>query len=358
MQSQLTKANKPPELSYAASLNIINRCYIDVRSPSEYAADHIPGAFNLPLFDDEQRAKIGAIYHNISQNQARLSGLELAIPRLPWLLGELRQIHLTGYCPILYCWRGGLRSQAVQEAATLQGLPCLRLAGGYKEYRHWVLDILDKPLPFPVITLHGLTGCGKTAILRLLREKHDLQVLDLEGLAQHRGSVFGHIGLAGQPTQKYFQSLLAYELFKFSSTKPLLLECESRRVGCLLLHDNLYSAIKNGLRILVYDSPRGRAYRLLMEYAPAQNLDQIIEALNSPALKAKFSATRLYQLAQQIQAGTYEEVIEYLLIHYYDPLYYYPGAPTQDYSLTVNSVDIAKAAKEIERIVKDIECQK
>jgi tRNA 2-selenouridine synthase len=342
------------ELTYAASLIIMNRCYIDVRSPDEYAADHIPGALNLPLFDDEQRAKIGAIYHNISQSQALLTGLELAAPRLPWLMSELSALYQQGQTLILYCWRGGLRSQAVVDAAALRGLPCLRLSGGYREYRRWVLDMLHEPLPFRVITLHGLTGCGKTAVLRLLKQRHGLQALDLEGLAQHRGSVFGHIGLSTQPPQKYFQSLLAEELRCCDSAKPLLLEGESRRVGRLLLHDSLYSAIKTGLPILLYDSPTGRARRLLAEYAPQRHLKEILQALSSPALKAKFSAARLEGLAQQMRAGAYAEVIEYLLTHYYDPLYHYPSSPAPGYALALESSDIDLAAQRIGEFVEKI----
>jgi tRNA 2-selenouridine synthase len=340
-------------LSYATSLKIKNRCYIDVRSPAEYADDHIPGALNLPLFDDEQRAKIGTIYHNISQSQAFLTGLELAAPRLPRLISELGDIHQQEQNLLLYCWRGGLRSQAVADAATLQGLLCLRLAAGYREYRRWVLGILDQPLPFRVITLHGLTGCGKTAVLRLLKQRQGLQVLDLEGLARHRGSVFGHIGLPAQPSQKYFQSLLAEELRGYDSAQPLLLEGESRRVGRLLLHNSLYSAIKCGLRILLYDSPANRARRLLNEYEPQRHEQEILCALDSPPLKAKFSAVRLMGLAQQLRSGAYAEVIEYLLTHYYDPLYHYPSGPAPGYVLAVDSADIDTAAQRINEFVKE-----
>ena len=338
-------------MDYAASLDVENRCYIDVRSPVEYAADHIPGAINLPLFDDGQRAKIGAVYHNISKDQARLTGLELAVPRLPWLMSELRGIYQGGQVPLLYCWRGGLRSQAVAEAAALQGLPCLRLSGGYREYRRWVLSFLEEPLPFSVITLHGLTGCGKTAVLRLLKQDHCLQVLDLEGLAQHRGSVFGHIGLKEQPPQKYFQSLITEELSGLDRAKPLLMECESRRVGCLLLHDSLFAALKSGLRILLYDSPSGRARRLLAEYAPEQHMTDMLQALDSPALRAKFSAARLQYLAGRLQAGNEPEVIEYLLTHYYDPLYHYPDAPAEGYAACINSSDDKEAADMINQLI-------
>jgi tRNA 2-selenouridine synthase len=326
--------------------------YIDVRSPIEFAADHIPGALNLPLFDDEQRAKIGAIYHNISQDQAHLTGLELAAPRLPQLLQKLAEISQQGHTPVLHCWRGGLRSQAVQEAAVLRGIPCLRLSGGYREYRRWVLALLEKPLPSPVITLYGLTGCGKTAVLRLLKQRHGLQVLDLEGLAQHRGSVFGHIGLAQQPPQKYFQSLLAAQLRGLDSSKPLLLECESRRIGQLLLHDTLYSAIKAGTRVLLYDSPAGRARRLLAEYDPQRHHEDVMQALHSPTLKSKFSNVTLQELAQQINTGYYADVIEYLLIHYYDPLYHYPSEPTAGYALAVESADVEAAALFIAKIIE------
>jgi tRNA 2-selenouridine synthase len=247
----------------------------------------------------------------------------------------------------LYCWRGGLRSQAVWEAAALNSIPCLRLNGGYRAYRRWVLGLLNEPLPLRVITLHGLTGCGKTAVLRLLKQDYGIQILDLEGLARHRGSVFGHIGLKIQPTQKYFQSLLAQELYGMNKVKPLLLEGESRRIGRLLLHDSLYAALKTGLRILLYNSPAGRARRLLCEYSPEEHLAEILLALKSSALRAKFSAARLKELTVQVEAGAYVKVIEYLLTHYYDPLYHYPCGPAPGYALAVDSENIKKAAEQI-----------
>jgi tRNA 2-selenouridine synthase len=341
------------ELGYAESRRFASPCYIDVRSPVEFAADHIPGAYNLPLFDDEQRAKIGAIYHN-QPDQAFLTGMELAAPRLPWLMGELAVLRQSERPLILYCWRGGLRSQAVREAAALRGINCLRLSGGYRDYRRWVLGVLNEPLPMRVITLHGLTGCGKTAVLRLLKERHGWQSLDLEGLAQHRGSVFGHIGLTAQPPQKYFQSLLAQELSGLAAGQQLLLECESRRVGRLLLHDSLYTTLKSGLRMLRYDSPAGRARRLLGEYAPAAHLPEIKQALAAPALQAKFSAAWLKDLARQVEEGAYAEVIEYLLTHYYDPLYHYPDGPAAGYALCVESADSGAAAREIDAFIRAI----
>ena len=341
------------EISFAASRHIENNLYIDVRSPAEYAADHIPGALNLPLFSDEQRIKIGAIYHNQPQ-QAFLTGLELAAPRLPRLMEDLAELKRQKNTLILYCWRGGLRSQAVVEAAALQNLPCLRLNGGYREYRRWALDVLNEPITCPLITLNGLTGCGKTAVLQSLKQDYGLQALDLEGLARHRGSVFGHIGLKPQPTQKFFQSLLARELCRFDSAQPLLLECESRRIGRLLLHDSLYAALKASTRILLYDSPSGRAGRLLNEYLPEQHLPEIISALHSPALLSKFSAARLAKLTAQINAGNYEEVIEYLLIHYYDPLYHYPSGPAPGYALAVCSADAKTAAGQIAAFARQL----
>lgn len=334
------------DIRFVDSLGLDNICYIDVRSPAEYAADHIPGACNLPLFDDAQRAKIGAIYHQIGQGQARLAGLELAAPRLSWLLEELAK-RKQQYDLLLHCWRGGLRSQAVQEAAAAHGIACQRLNGGYREYRRWVVEFLSQALPFRVITLHGLTGCGKTAVLQALQQRYGLPVLDLERLAQHRGSVFGHIGFQQQPSQKYFESLLVAAIRAMDSAKPLLLEGESRRVGSLLLPTSLYSALKSGRRVLLYDSVAGRARRLLQEYRPERYLQQVLQALDSPALQAKFSAARLNGLAQQVEAGAYTEAIEYLLTHYYDPLYHDPDGPAAGYDLCVDSADTQAAAAQI-----------
>lgn len=347
------KTNKQiSDLSYAESRELDSPCYIDVRSPAEYAADHIPDAKNLPLFDDAERARIGEIYHHISQGEARLAGLEILAPKLPLLLRQLDELNRQGRTLVLYCWRGGLRSQAVAETARIMGIPCLRISGGYRDYRRWLTAQLAVPPPFPIIVLHGLTGCGKTAVLHLLRQQYGLQTIDLEGLACHRGSVFGHIGLDEQPTQKYFQSLLMRELSGFDTARPLIVECESRRIGRLLLDEPFFAAMRAGTRILLYDTPQGRARRLLGEYAPADYLEQTAQALASPPLKRKFSATRLAELAAQLEAGAYEEVIEYLLLHYYDPLYHYPSAPSTEYAACFNSANAAAAAAGIAKFIR------
>lgn len=252
---------------------------------------------------------------------------------------------------MLYCWRGGLRSQAVAETARIMGIPCLRLSGGYRDYRRWLVERLAAPPPFKMIVLHGLTGCGKTAVLQLLKQKHGLQTIDLEHLACHRGSVFGHIGLNEQPTQKYFQSLLMRELDCFDSAQPLIVECESRRIGRLLLTEPFFAAMRAGTQILLYDTPPGRARRLLGDYAPKAHLQHIRQALTAPPLMQKFGATRLAKLAAQLEAGEYEEVIEFLLLHYYDPLYHYPGGPSDKYAACFNSADTKKAAAGIAEFV-------
>ena len=367
------------ELSYAESREIENPCYVDVRAPSEYAADHIPGALNLPLFDDAERAKIGEIYHNISQDQARLAGLELVAPKLPQLIKALAEIgagsdtgaatgagadgiygDATGqiqtkrgikHQPVLYCWRGGLRSLAVAGAAELMGIPCLRLRGGYRDYRHWLMESIKAPLPFKTVVLHGLTGCGKTAILHLLKHKHGLQTVDLEGLAKHRGSVFGHIGLGEQPTQKYFQSLLYHELAGLDTARPVIVECESRRIGRLLLDEPFYEAMRRGARILLYDTPAGRTQRLLTDYEPHSHMRHISAALQSPPLQRKFGARNISGLTASLQAGAYEEVISFLLTHYYDPLYHYPHQPAKDYALCADSGNEEQAAAAIAEFI-------
>ena len=340
-------------MSYAESRELDNPCYVDVRTPAEYAADHIPGALNLPLFDDAERAKIGEIYHNINPGQARLAGLELVAPKLPLLMEALAGIGAGAnkHAPVLYCWRGGLRSQAVAGAAELMGIPCLRLHGGYRDYRRWLMERVNAPLPFQLVVLHGLTGCGKTAVLHLLKHQYGLQVVDLEGLAHHRGSVFGHIGLGGQPTQKYFQSLLYHELAGLDTARPLIVECESRRIGRLLLDEPLCDAIRRGARILLYDTPAGRAQRLLKDYAPACHMQPILAALQSPPLRRKFGVRRTGELADRLQAGAYEEVIGFLLTHYYDPLYHYPSEPSGDYALCVDSGNEEQAASEIAEFI-------
>ncbi len=201
---------------------------LDVRSPAEFAQGHIPGALNLPLFSDAERAAVGTAYKQQGRQRAVQLGLEAVGPRLAAMASELQCLASNGGGLRIHCWRGGLRSRSVAWLAGLQQLPVRLLAGGYKTYRRWALDLVS--LPWPLLVLGGRTGTGKTDLLLEL-ERRGSAVVDLEGLANHRGSSFGGLGLGEQPTTEHFENRLAWSLWKLRGQGPVWVEAESAQVG-------------------------------------------------------------------------------------------------------------------------------
>jgi tRNA 2-selenouridine synthase len=203
---------------------------LDVRSPGEFARGHIPAAVNLPLFSDEQRAEIGTLYRHEGRRAAVRRALALVAPRLETLAAELCTWSERGEgAPLrLYCWRGGMRSASLAELAQKLDLPVLLLEGGYKAYRRWVLALFERP--WPLALLGGRTGTGKTELLLALRQ-HGVAVVDLEGLAHHRGSSFGGLGLPPQPSTEHYENRIATVLHSLEGAGRIWLEAESAMVG-------------------------------------------------------------------------------------------------------------------------------
>ena len=201
---------------------------VDVRSPSEYQQGHIPGARNLPLFSDAERAEVGTCYKHQGRQAAVQLGLALVGPRLPAMAESLLAIRQPE-CPLrLHCWRGGMRSGSVAWLASTLDLPAVLLAGGYKAYRRWVLATVEQP--WPLLVLGGRTGTGKTALLHALQQQ-GAAVVDLEGLAHHRGSSFGGLGLPPQPSSEHYENRLANRLRQLGQARTIWLEAESAQVG-------------------------------------------------------------------------------------------------------------------------------
>ncbi|MFN5828613.1 MAG: tRNA 2-selenouridine(34) synthase MnmH, partial [Rhodobacterales bacterium] len=203
---------------------------IDVRAPAEWAEDHIPGAVNLPVLDDAERARVGTIYKRENPFRARKVGAALVARNAAAHLEGPLADKPGGWRPLVYCWRGGQRSGSFASILSQIGWRVETVAGGYKTYRSLVVQALyDAPVPSRVIVLDGNTGTAKTELLALMAER-GVQVIDLEGLANHRGSLFG--GRAGgQPSQKGFESRLAMALAALDPTRPLVVEAESSKIG-------------------------------------------------------------------------------------------------------------------------------
>ncbi len=232
----------------------------DVRSPGEYGQAHISGAYSLPLFSDEERKIVGTLYKQQSRGDAIKKGLEFFGVKMKNMVEEVEKIILThksltnsianseesGPATILvHCWRGGMRSAGVAWLLDLYGFKVYTLAGGYKAYRNWVLQQLERPHRFKM--LGGYTGSGKTEMLKELA-KNGHSIIDLEGIAHHKGSAFGALGETPQPTQEMFENELATELHKISASLPqdahIWLEDESRRIGLINLPNAIWDAMR------------------------------------------------------------------------------------------------------------------
>lgn len=238
---------------------------IDARSPSEFLEDHLPGAINLPVLDDTERRIVGTIYKQRSAFEARRLGAAWVAKNLARHLQERLQQYPPSWRPLVYCWRGGQRSAAFVTWLRMIGWPAAQLAGGYKTYRRWVLErLIDLPGRFAWRVLAGPTGSGKTRVLQALAQRGQ-QVLDLEALARHRGSILGSWpGGEAQPSQKAFDTALVAALRRFDPQKPVFVEAESKRIGLLQLPDALHEAIRLA-PMIVLDTPHECRMQLLLE---------------------------------------------------------------------------------------------
>lgn len=291
---------------------------IDVRSPSEYAEDHLPGAINLPVLSDEERAQVGTIYKQVSPFDARkLGGAMVAANAARHIAGPLAGFG-GGWRPLVYCWRGGQRSGAFVSILAQIGWRAGRIEGGYKAWRALVTERVSAPVPCPVVVLDGNTGSAKTAILqRLAMRGH--QVIDLEGLANHRGSLFGAMP-GGQPGQKLFESRLASALEALDPTRPLLLEGESSRIGNLNLPRGIWQAIIRAPRLRLSVPVAARADYTALTYADTcadpQRLARIMGSL-----RPLHPAERIEDWLRMIDAGDWVGLSAGLMRDHYDPRY-------------------------------------
>ncbi|WP_172294054.1 tRNA 2-selenouridine(34) synthase MnmH [Pseudoruegeria sp. HB172150] len=256
---------------------------IDVRSPAEYAEDHVPGAISLPALSNEERTRVGTIYTQESPFRARKIGAALVARNVAaHLEGPLAEKD-GGWQPLVYCWRGGQRSGAFASILSQIGWRTQTVEGGYRTYRRLVAGMLhETALPHRLILLDGNTGSAKTEFLELLAVR-GVQVVDLEGLAAHRGSLFGAV-TGGQPSQKAFESALAEAFTRADPARPVVVEAESSKIGELLVPPSVWAAMRAAPAIRIVASLRARARYLARAYADitadrellASTLDQLI----------------------------------------------------------------------------------
>ncbi|MCB1407755.1 MAG: tRNA 2-selenouridine(34) synthase MnmH [Rhodobacteraceae bacterium] len=293
---------------------------IDARSPAEFAEDHLPGAINLPVLDNAERAEVGTIYVQDSRFRARRLGAALVARNVARHLQTALADKPADYRPLVYCWRGGQRSGSFAMILGQIGWQVGVLDGGWKAWRRLVQQAFyDAPFPVPVTVLDGNTGTAKTAILHKVAERGG-QVIDLEGLARHRGSLFGLVPGDEQPTQKRFESALAEVVMHLDPTRPVLVEAESNRIGALRLPPSLWQAMQAAPRIALEAPVEARANWLTQAYgdiiAAPEELAARIAAL------APFQPRDTVAEWQALARGRqFEALAARLMREHYDPRY-------------------------------------
>lgn len=328
--------------------------FVDMRSPGEYAAGHIPSAVNIPLFDDEERCIVGTTYRQIGVEEAQQQGLAYVSAKLPAIVEQVRRLYKSGRAVVVYCWRGGMRSKSLVTVLDLMGISAYQLLGGYKAYRQHVLDCLRDFAVQPVIVvLCGSTGTGKTMILQQLHQRN-IPVIDLEKLANHRGSVFGQIGLGNPATAQNFDARLLQELTKLNSQPYIVVECESKRIGNVYLPDCLFKAMQQGRKLLVSAGLETRVDRLIQEYLAiySDNAAAILASIDS--LRKRLGNKKTDKLAAEFQAGKVRDVVRVLLTEYYDPMYGYEAADSAAYDFFINADNLEQATEIITQYLQQL----
>jgi tRNA 2-selenouridine synthase len=286
---------------------------IDVRSPVEYNKGHITGAMNIPIFSDEERSHIGSLYKQKGSIPAIQKGLEFVGPRMKKLAEEARSFAVGEQLKV-YCWRGGMRSEKMSWLFELVGLHCQVLKGGFKAYRNQLLE--DFKNLDNLIVLQGPTGSGKTDVLTALSKKGE-QVIDLEALAKHRGSAFGHIGMAEQPTSLQFQNDLHAEFMKLDKTRKIWIESESLSIGKVYLPETLWESLNNASVIELSIPEKVRIERLVEEYGKYDISDL---QTSTRKIGKKFGYKNVQDVLNFLEKGDLRNAAE-LLLNYYDKSY-------------------------------------
>lgn len=326
-----------------------NYLLIDVRSPSEYKHSTINGAINIPIFDDYERKVIGTVYINESVEKAKKIGVDVASKKLPEIYEKVIKLKENYDKLVFFCARGGMRSGVLTMFLTAMGINAVKLKGGYKAYRKYIVNELPKiNKNINYIVLHGNTGVGKTEILKKLK-LHGYDVLDLEGAANHRGSLLGNVGLGDTYSQKQFESNIYHTLEKIK-TNHVFVEGESSKIGNINVPKFICDKMKEGIHIFLDADIDFRVNIIVNEYIKDEN--NKIEIFNClDKLNKYISRSNLEKYKTLLEKENYNELAKELMEKYYDPLYM-NSAKNYDYVLKVNVDNIDKSAEIIENWFK------
>ncbi|MBD1398601.1 tRNA 2-selenouridine(34) synthase MnmH [Pontibacter sp. JH31] len=288
---------------------------LDARAPKEYAIGHIPQALSFPIFSDEERARIGTAYKQQGHDPAVLIGLDLFGPQMSGFVREAEKL-VPNKELLVHCWRGGMRSSAMAWLLDFAGFEVYLLRGGYKAYRHFMQEQFDKPRP--LLILSGFTGSGKTDLLPYLQQQGQ-QCIDLEGIASHKGSSFGSIGMEPQPSTEHFENLLGMELLKLEEHEPLWLEDESISIGRVQMPKPLFDRMQASTSIVLEVPKQLRIQKLAEEYC---RTDPAILEAAILRIKKRLGGLATKEALEAIAAGDMEKMVD-IALTYYDKAYTY-----------------------------------
>lgn len=303
------KPIEPNELFTYAQGNPI----IDVRTPAEFEAGHIPGAINIPLFSNEERAEVGTLYKQVSREKAMHRALDIVGPKMSSLVKQASKIRYTDKL-IVHCWRGGMRSASFAWLMNTAGIPAITVNGGYKGFRRFAASVIKRDWSFKVIT--ACTGSGKTELLLKLQELGE-QIIDLEGLADHKGSVFGGLGHAPQPTTEQFENNLFWAIKDFDINRTIWVEDESMCIGHVFIPQDFYNRMHFSPLIKVDLILEQRIERLVKEYALFSK-EELTHAISK--ITKRLGGDNAKLAVESIESGNFHEATR-ILLWYYDKAY-------------------------------------
>lgn len=317
----------------------------DVRSPGEFAKGHIPGAVNIPLFSDDERAQVGTCYKQQGQQQAIDLGLELVGPKMAGFVKAARLLAENKEGLLVHCWRGGMRSGSMAWLFETAGIPAFILVGGYKAFRNHVLSAYANP--YKLCIVGGETGCGKTEILQQIAVQNH-QILDLEAIASHRGSSFGALGMSVQPTVEQFENNLWNELRKLDPAKPIWIEDESRSIGRVFVPAAFWAQMEAAHVFRISIPHELRVQRLLRDYGtfPVEMLREAVERISK-----RLGGLDTQRALEALSNGDLETVVR-LTLRYYDKAYNYPYLRKPKEQVTLVETPEDNPAANAERILR------